>query len=64
MKEFVLIKVPYQERPLRHEYRLTQKGLDLYPVVMSIVHWGRRPHGGKEGPAAAAPACTACGKTF
>jgi DNA-binding HxlR family transcriptional regulator len=36
----VLKKVPYQERPLRHEYRLTRKGLDLYPVLMSIVHWG------------------------
>lgn len=31
--EFVLVKVPDQERPLRHEYRLTPKGLDLYPAV-------------------------------
>ena len=38
--EFVLVKVPYQQRPLRYEYRLTQKGLDLYPIVMAIVHWG------------------------
>jgi len=38
--EFVLVKVPYQRRPLRHEYRLTQKGLDLFPIVMAIVHWG------------------------
>lgn len=37
---FVLTKVPYQHNPTRHEYRLTQKGLDLYPVVMGIVHWG------------------------
>ena len=36
----VLAKKPYGERPVRHEYRLTQKGLDLYPVLMSIVHWG------------------------
>ena len=36
----VLAKTPYGERPVRHEYRLTQKGLDLYPVLMSIVHWG------------------------
>src|SRR5271167_297807 len=35
----VLQKVPYQDRQLRYEYRLTQKGLDLYPVLMSIVHW-------------------------
>ena len=38
--EGVLRKVPYQERPTRHEYRLTQKGLDLFPVIMSLVHWG------------------------
>jgi DNA-binding HxlR family transcriptional regulator len=36
----VLEKVPYQQRPLRHEYRLTPKGLDLHPVLMAIVHWG------------------------
>ena len=36
----VLRRVPYQERPRRYEYLLTQKGLDLYPVMMSIVHWG------------------------
>lgn len=36
----VLRRVPYQSSPKRYEYILTQKGLDLYPVVMSIVHWG------------------------
>lgn len=36
----VLRRVPYQERPKRYEYILTQKGLDLYPVLMAIVHWG------------------------
>ncbi|HLZ82981.1 MAG TPA: helix-turn-helix domain-containing protein [Caulobacteraceae bacterium] len=36
----VLTKAAYQQNPPRHEYRLTQKGLDLYPVVMAIVHWG------------------------
>lgn len=36
----VLRRVPYQERPRRYEYLLTQKGLDLHPVMMSIVHWG------------------------
>jgi DNA-binding HxlR family transcriptional regulator len=47
--DFVLAKVPYQERPLRYEYRLTQKGLDLYPIVMSIVHWGDVHMSGKKG---------------
>jgi HxlR-like helix-turn-helix len=36
----VLVKVPYQQRPRRYEYRLTQKGLDLFPIVMAVVHWG------------------------
>jgi DNA-binding HxlR family transcriptional regulator len=36
----VLEKVKYQECPTRHEYRLTPMGLDLHPVILSIVHWG------------------------
>lgn len=36
----VLRRQAYQETPVRHEYRLTAKGLDLYPVIMAIVHWG------------------------
>ena len=47
--EFVLVKVPYQQRPPRYEYRLTQKGLDLYPIVMAIVHWGDVHMAGKKG---------------
>jgi len=47
--EFVLTKVPYQQRPVRYEYRLTPKGLDLYPIVMSIVHWGDVHMAGKKG---------------
>jgi DNA-binding HxlR family transcriptional regulator len=30
----------YQEHPARYEYRLTQKGIDLWPVLMALVHWG------------------------
>jgi hypothetical protein len=36
----VLRRIPYQESPRRHEYILTQKGLDLHPVMMALVHWG------------------------
>ena len=36
----MLRRIPYQESPKRHEYILTQKGLDLYPIMMAIVHWG------------------------
>lgn len=30
----------YQEQPLRHEYRLTAKGRDLFPVISALVSWG------------------------
>jgi len=36
----VLRRVPYQDAPKRYEYILTQKGLDLFPIMMTIVHWG------------------------
>jgi DNA-binding HxlR family transcriptional regulator len=40
--EGILEKVPYQERPVRHEYRLTEKGLDLWPVIVELMQWGDR----------------------
>jgi DNA-binding HxlR family transcriptional regulator len=46
---FVLTKLAYQQNPTRYEYRLTQKGLDLYPVIMAIVHWGDVHMAGKKG---------------
>lgn len=36
----VLEKVPYQERPLRHEYRLTDKGRALSPALVALMRWG------------------------
>ena len=36
----VLTKVPYHDRPVRYEYRLTRKGLALYPVLMTLARWG------------------------
>src|SRR5699024_576506 len=38
----VLRKQPYQERPLREEYRLTEMGLELHPVIIHLVQWGDR----------------------
>lgn len=38
----ILEKVPYQERPLRHEYRLTAKGRDLSPALIALMRWGDR----------------------
>ncbi|MGI9621512.1 MAG: winged helix-turn-helix transcriptional regulator [Acidimicrobiales bacterium] len=38
----VLEPVPYQDRPVRNEYRLTAKGADLSPALVAIMHWGDR----------------------
>lgn len=37
-----LKKVPYQERPPRYEYRLTEMGHDLHPVLLALANWGDR----------------------
>ena len=31
---------PYQKRPLRYEYRLTEKGKAFYPVIQTLRTWG------------------------
>ena len=40
----LLRREPYQEpgARVRHEYRLTAKGLDLYPVLTAVMEWGDR----------------------
>jgi DNA-binding HxlR family transcriptional regulator len=48
--EGILEKVPYQERPPRHEYRLTAKGLDLWPVIVELLRWGDRHAPAPAGP--------------
>ncbi|MGB1141607.1 MAG: winged helix-turn-helix transcriptional regulator [Halioglobus sp.] len=48
--EGVVRKLPYQDRPVRHGYHLTQKGIDLYPVLMSIVAWGDKYYASENGP--------------
>jgi DNA-binding HxlR family transcriptional regulator len=33
---------PYSERPLRHEYVLTDAGSELHPVLLALKEWGDR----------------------
>ena len=42
----VLAKVPYQDHPVRFEYRLTDAGLALSPVLVALVRWSEEhvPH--------------------
>jgi len=35
----VLRREQYQERPPRYEYRLTEQGKALYPVLVSLIEW-------------------------
>ncbi|MEU7477105.1 helix-turn-helix domain-containing protein [Lentzea sp. NPDC042327] len=43
LDEGVLKRVPYQaDGRTRHEYRLTEKGKDLYPVLMALRTWGEK----------------------
>jgi DNA-binding HxlR family transcriptional regulator len=38
----VLERRLYSERPPRYEYRLTEKGLDLYSVLIELMRWGNK----------------------
>ncbi|MEU7609962.1 helix-turn-helix domain-containing protein [Micromonospora sp. NPDC049204] len=47
----VLRREPYREpgSRLRHEYLLTEKGLDLWPVLVAVLGWGDRHLADAEG---------------
>lgn len=62
-REGVFDKIAYQDRPPRHEYRLTEKGLDLYPLIMGMFDWGRR-HYPLEGGLPVLHRHKACGQDF
>jgi DNA-binding HxlR family transcriptional regulator len=48
--EGILERRAYQQRPERFEYRLTDKGRDLYPVLIALMQWGDRYTAGEAGP--------------
>jgi DNA-binding HxlR family transcriptional regulator len=71
----VLDRVPYQEHPPRSEYRLTDKGRDLWQVVTAMRQWGDRwvapggaplemRHKGCGKVVDAVPVCSACGEAL
>ena len=47
--EELLQRVPYREAPTRHEYRLTDKGREVYPILAAMAAWGDRWLTGPEG---------------
>ena len=50
VQEGIFRRVPYQNKPMRYEYRLTEKGLDLYPAILHLVHWGDKHAPTRNGP--------------
>lgn len=64
---------PYSAHQDRFEYRLTEKGRSLYPVLLALLQWGDRWFADSKGPPlllthekchhglTMAPACSACG---
>jgi DNA-binding HxlR family transcriptional regulator len=47
----ILDRRPYAEHPGRtlYQYRLTEKGMELYPILVTLIEWGTR-HGEFEQP--------------
>jgi DNA-binding HxlR family transcriptional regulator len=72
VEDGILEREPYQEHPARYEYVLTPKGLDLLPVLLSMMRWGDTyaspevgpprlvRHAGCGGTATLQVACTKC----
>ena len=46
----ILERIRYQEEPERYEYKLTARGRDLYPAIISIMRWGDEYLAGDAGP--------------
>jgi len=70
--EGILERRRYQERPERFEYRLTDKGRELRPALIALMHWGDRHlapagpprivvHAGCGGPVEQRLVCGDCG---
>ena len=46
----VLRREQYQDNPVRHEYRLTEKGRDLFPILTAMLAWGDKWESGGHPP--------------
>lgn len=73
VQQDVLERVPYRDVRTRMEYRLTDKGRALYPVIIALRDWGdaymapdgvpvHYRHAGCSGEAHAAVICDGCGE--
>src|ERR1700729_3690343 len=46
----ILERRQYSAHPERHEYRLTEAGRELYPVILTLMRWGDDHLAGDDGP--------------
>ncbi len=72
----ILVKTQLAEGPGRHRYLLTDKGKDIYPILLFLLVWGDQWYAAPEGPPlilthrpcreplAPEMACSACAKTI
>ncbi|MFD3337078.1 winged helix-turn-helix transcriptional regulator [Streptomyces sp. NPDC058700] len=70
----IMERVPYQDKPVRYEYRLTPVGRDLTRAVIALMQWGdrnlpqelgpprRADHIGCDGSVHVELRCTDCGR--
>jgi DNA-binding HxlR family transcriptional regulator len=49
VRDGILKRVEYEMHPRRFEYRLTEKGIDLYPLIVVMIRWGDRWMADREG---------------
>ncbi|HEY5453929.1 MAG TPA: helix-turn-helix domain-containing protein [Acidothermaceae bacterium] len=72
VEEGILDRCAYQQRPVRCDYVVTEKGHDLWPVLASLMAWGDRytapngaprvlTHAGCGGRAHQVVMCASCG---
>ena len=40
VEEGIFVRSQYSARPIRYEYRLTEKGKALFPWFLALLHWG------------------------
>ncbi len=63
VEEGIVERRRYSERPERFEYRLTEKGEDLRPILLALLAWGDRYTAGPRG-APMETVHTECGHVF
>lgn len=74
VEQSLFTREAYQTNPDRHEYRLTEKAIDIYPILLFLLDWGERWFANDLGPSVLlthkpcgaalvpVPSCSHCGE--